>query len=103
MVSYSDTQAVVMVKRIACQLHSIPMLFVVMAALINAIKELTMMTNNTPLNRIIHITRMARIKAAGVLRHFTSYSIFSVLKSQLVVFFLIDDVLNIRKILDDIP
>lgn len=78
------------------------MLFVVMVALINANEELTMMTNNTPLNRIIHITRMARIKAAGVLRHFTSYSIFSMVKSRLL-FFLIDDVLIIQKILDVIP
>lgn len=41
---------------------------------------------------------MARIKAAGVLRHFTSYSICSMAKS-LTVGFWIGDVLYLEKIL----
>ncbi len=41
------------------------------------------------MSRIIHVTHMARIKAAGVLRHFTSYSICSMAKSWLLDFGLV--------------
>lgn len=56
-----------------------PYAFVVMVALIHANKEITMIKHPTEQNHTHH-TRPEK-KAAGVLRHFTSYSICSMAKS----------------------
>lgn len=50
MVSYNNTSVVVTVKRIACQLHSIPNAFVVMVTIVNATKEIVMIKHPTEQN-----------------------------------------------------
>lgn len=56
-----------------------PYAFIIMAALINATKEITMIKHPTEQNHTRHTH--GQKKAAGVLRHFKSYSICSMAKS----------------------
>lgn len=74
-----------------------PYAFVVIVALINTNKEIIMF--NTPLDRIIHITHMARKKSCWCFKAFHILQLF-VLWLNLDCWFCIGDVLYFQKMLD---